>query len=169
MALPFGSSFIKENNYSQNARLYSLLHISKSPWILICMWQLMLHLVLASKRHDCTKLEAAGTGFLLGMGVGAAILCTVLKSSVNSFRTVASRVTGIINPELTEYADFTSIRFHSLHWHTLHLLTTSTFKAIEEWRIENTKLICQEWKKRIVTFPKLIVFLLFPLPFIFNK
>lgn len=115
MALPFGSSFIKENNYSQNACLYSLLHISKSPWILICMWQLMLHLVLASKRHDCTKLEAAGTGFLLRMGVGVAIhsYCSQVFSQ-NGFRTVASLVTGIINPKLTEYADFTSIRLHSL-------------------------------------------------------
>lgn len=76
----------------------------------------MLHLVLASKRHDCTKLEAAGTGFLLRMGVGGAIhSCGSQVSSQHGFRAVASLVTGIINPKLTEYADFTFIRLHSLN------------------------------------------------------
>lgn len=93
----------------------------------------MLHLVLASKRHDCTKLEAAGTGFLLRMGVGVAILlyCSQVFSQ-NDFRTVASLVTALINPKLTEHADFTSNRLHSLSF-----VNNPNFKSNRE--VENLK------------------------------
>lgn len=52
--------------------------------------------------------------FFLRMGVGVAIHCSQVFSH-NDFRTVASLVTGIINPKLTEYADFASIRVQSLN------------------------------------------------------